>query len=171
MIGLVPYQRLACKRHGDPRWISGSSAKLLTEKSGWFEREVTHRKVRGSNRLLSRLEQPGSIPALVLPSGGTAAKHWKKATAEQFSVTQLILIVRYQAQGFHHHPLNLALTMSPRLAIKRLQSNCQARRTDQQPNSALELPAFHITSFIINIASCKNHVLAVRCSSFYSFVH
>ncbi|KER27046.1 hypothetical protein T265_13874, partial [Opisthorchis viverrini] len=32
------------------------------------------------------------------------------------------------------HPLNPALTMSPRLVTKRLQSNRQARRTDQQPD-------------------------------------
>ncbi|KAG5442242.1 hypothetical protein CSKR_100174, partial [Clonorchis sinensis] len=48
--------------------------------------------VRGSNptsasRLsLSRLEQPGSIPALVLPSGGMAARHRKGATADMTSV-------------------------------------------------------------------------------------
>ncbi|KAG5451639.1 hypothetical protein CSKR_111803 [Clonorchis sinensis] len=53
----------------------------------WLEREFTDRKVRGSNptsssRLpLSRLGQPGSIPALVLPSGGMAARHRKGATA------------------------------------------------------------------------------------------
>ncbi|KAG5447842.1 hypothetical protein CSKR_102295 [Clonorchis sinensis] len=46
--------------------------------------------VRGSNpasasRLpLSRLGQPGSIPALVLPSGGMAARYRKGITAEQF---------------------------------------------------------------------------------------
>ncbi|KER26417.1 hypothetical protein T265_06334 [Opisthorchis viverrini] len=40
-------------------------------------------------------------------------------------------------------PLNRAQTMSPRLVMKRLQSNSQARRTDQQPNSAPELPTFH----------------------------
>ncbi|KER23037.1 hypothetical protein T265_08983 [Opisthorchis viverrini] len=51
---------------------------------------ITNRKVRGSNptsatRLpLSRLGQPGSIPALVLPSGGMAARHRKGATAERF---------------------------------------------------------------------------------------
>ncbi|KER27870.1 LOW QUALITY PROTEIN: hypothetical protein T265_13701 [Opisthorchis viverrini] len=56
----------------------------------WLEREFTDRKVRGSNptpatRLpLSRLGQPGSIPALVLPSGGMAARHRKGATAERF---------------------------------------------------------------------------------------
>ncbi|KAG5441692.1 hypothetical protein CSKR_103172 [Clonorchis sinensis] len=55
----------------------------------WSEREFTGRKVRGSNptsasRLpLSRLGQPGSIPALVLPSGGMAARHRKGATAER----------------------------------------------------------------------------------------
>ncbi|KAG5453182.1 hypothetical protein CSKR_112744, partial [Clonorchis sinensis] len=56
----------------------------------WLEREFTDRKVRGSNptsasRLpLSRLGQPGSIPALVLPSGGMAARHRKGATVERF---------------------------------------------------------------------------------------
>ncbi|KER30135.1 hypothetical protein T265_03396 [Opisthorchis viverrini] len=40
-------------------------------------------------------------------------------------------------------PLNPALTMSPQLMMKRLPSNCQARRTDQQPNNAPELPTFH----------------------------
>ncbi|KAG5443685.1 hypothetical protein CSKR_104597 [Clonorchis sinensis] len=54
-----------------------------------LERERTDRKVRGSNpasasRLpLSRLGQPGSIPALVQPSGGMAARHRKGATAER----------------------------------------------------------------------------------------
>ncbi|KAG5442216.1 hypothetical protein CSKR_100197, partial [Clonorchis sinensis] len=54
------------------------------------ERERTDWKVRGSNpasasRLpLSRLGQPGSILALVLPSGGVAARHRKGATAERF---------------------------------------------------------------------------------------
>ncbi|KAG5449469.1 Interferon regulatory factor 4 [Clonorchis sinensis] len=56
----------------------------------WLEREFTDRKVRGSNptstsRLpLSRLGQPGSIPALVLPSSGMAARHRKGVTAESF---------------------------------------------------------------------------------------
>ncbi|KER27564.1 hypothetical protein T265_05383 [Opisthorchis viverrini] len=56
----------------------------------WLEREFTDRKVRGSNltsasRLpLSRLGQPGSIPALVQPSGGMTARHRKSATAERF---------------------------------------------------------------------------------------
>ncbi|KAG5454207.1 hypothetical protein CSKR_111136 [Clonorchis sinensis] len=54
------------------------------------EREFTDRKVRGSNptsssRLpLSRLGQPGSIPALVLPLSGTAVRHRKGAIAERF---------------------------------------------------------------------------------------
>ncbi|KER21946.1 hypothetical protein T265_09846 [Opisthorchis viverrini] len=69
----------------------------------WLEREFTDRKVRGSNptsatRLpLSRLGQPDSIPALVLPSGGMAVRHRKGATAERFiylfiyqSLTKLI---------------------------------------------------------------------------------
>ncbi|KER30375.1 hypothetical protein T265_03209 [Opisthorchis viverrini] len=39
--------------------------------------------------------------------------------------------------------LNPALTISPRLVMKCLQSDCQARRTDQEPNNAPELPTFH----------------------------
>ncbi|KER22968.1 hypothetical protein T265_09051 [Opisthorchis viverrini] len=56
----------------------------------WLEREFTDRKVRGSNptsatRLpLSRLGQPASIPTVVLPSAGTAARHRKGATVERF---------------------------------------------------------------------------------------
>ncbi|KAG5452063.1 hypothetical protein CSKR_111103 [Clonorchis sinensis] len=53
-----------------------------------LECEFTDRKVRGSNsssasRLpLTRLGQPGSVPALLLPSGGMAAKYRKGGTAE-----------------------------------------------------------------------------------------
>ncbi|KAG5446483.1 hypothetical protein CSKR_114056 [Clonorchis sinensis] len=56
----------------------------------WLEREFTDRQVRGSNPtsasrlLLSRLGQPGSIPALVQPSGSMAVRHRKGATAERF---------------------------------------------------------------------------------------
>ncbi|KAG5440985.1 hypothetical protein CSKR_109696 [Clonorchis sinensis] len=56
------------------------------------QREFTDRKVRGSNptptsRLpLSRLRQPGSIPALVPFSSSKAARHRKGVTAEQFFV-------------------------------------------------------------------------------------
>ncbi|KAG5442233.1 hypothetical protein CSKR_100182 [Clonorchis sinensis] len=58
----------------------------------WVEREFTDQKVRGSNPTsasglpLSRLGQPDSISALVLPSGGMAARHRKGVTAEQFSM-------------------------------------------------------------------------------------
>ncbi|KER23522.1 LOW QUALITY PROTEIN: hypothetical protein T265_14625 [Opisthorchis viverrini] len=70
----------------------------------WLEREFTDRKVRGSNpafatRLpLSRLRQPGSIPALVLPSGGMAARHRKGATAERFLFFLRLLYLRVQSQ-------------------------------------------------------------------------
>ncbi|GAA48790.1 hypothetical protein CLF_102037 [Clonorchis sinensis] len=50
---------------------------------------------------------------------------------------------RTTAQQSRTDPLNPALMMSPRLVMKRLQSNCQARRTDQQSISAPELPIFH----------------------------
>ncbi|KAG5451573.1 hypothetical protein CSKR_104342 [Clonorchis sinensis] len=57
----------------------------------WLECEFTDRKVRGSNPtpasrlLLFRLGQPGSIPALVLPSGGMAARYRKSVAAERLS--------------------------------------------------------------------------------------
>ncbi|KAG5453930.1 hypothetical protein CSKR_108681 [Clonorchis sinensis] len=65
-----------------------------------LERERTDRKVRGSNpasesRLpLSRLGQPGSIPALVLPSGGMAARHRKGATAERCDASEAKILQR-----------------------------------------------------------------------------
>ncbi|KER26533.1 hypothetical protein T265_06251 [Opisthorchis viverrini] len=58
----------------------------------WLEREFTDRKVRGSNPTsasripLSRLGRPGSIPALVLPSGGMAARHRKGVAAGRFFI-------------------------------------------------------------------------------------
>ncbi|KER23883.1 hypothetical protein T265_14541, partial [Opisthorchis viverrini] len=56
----------------------------------WLEREVTDQKIGGSNPTsasqvsLSRLGQPGSIPALVLPWGGMAVRYRENATAERF---------------------------------------------------------------------------------------
>ncbi|KAG5450620.1 hypothetical protein CSKR_101782, partial [Clonorchis sinensis] len=70
-------------RHKGTSGISGG------EMAQWLTREFTDRKVRGSNltsasRLpLCRLGQPGSIQALVLHSGGMAARHRKGATAER----------------------------------------------------------------------------------------
>ncbi|KER18997.1 hypothetical protein T265_12062 [Opisthorchis viverrini] len=55
----------------------------------WLECEITDRKVRGSNPTsasrisLYRLGQPGSIPALMLPSGGMAVRRRSNATAER----------------------------------------------------------------------------------------
>ncbi|KAG5442559.1 hypothetical protein CSKR_108763 [Clonorchis sinensis] len=60
----------------------------------WLGRESTDRKIRGSNptsvsRLpLSRLGQPGNIPALVLPSGGIATRPRKGVTAERLVSVQ-----------------------------------------------------------------------------------
>ncbi|KAG5450690.1 hypothetical protein CSKR_102937 [Clonorchis sinensis] len=105
--------QLDCKRfitnRGDiiSAGLSGSTAKLgeqtnnqtnyelglnysaLTQMAQRLDREITDRKVRGSNatsvsRLpLTRLGQPGSIPALVLPPGGMAIRHQKGATSER----------------------------------------------------------------------------------------
>ncbi|KAG5441954.1 hypothetical protein CSKR_107986 [Clonorchis sinensis] len=55
----------------------------------WSEHEFTDRKVCGSNPtsvyrlLLSALGQHSSIPSLVLPSGGMAARHRKGVTSER----------------------------------------------------------------------------------------
>ncbi|KER23880.1 hypothetical protein T265_08342 [Opisthorchis viverrini] len=77
-------------------WDSASlpkSCRVRTTDFPWLEREFTD---RGSNpasasRLpLSRIGQPGSIPALVLPSGGMAVRHRKGATAERFSICHLL---------------------------------------------------------------------------------
>ncbi|KER20498.1 hypothetical protein T265_10966 [Opisthorchis viverrini] len=67
--------------------------------SDWLEREFTDNEVHGSKptsatRLpLSRLGQPGTIPALVQPSGGTAARHRKGATAERLLLLLLLLLL------------------------------------------------------------------------------
>ncbi|KER28786.1 hypothetical protein T265_04476 [Opisthorchis viverrini] len=59
-----------------------------------LEREFTDQKVRGSNPtsglLLSRLRQPGSIPSLVFPSGGTTVRHRKGTTADRLSTSVTI---------------------------------------------------------------------------------
>ncbi|KER26429.1 hypothetical protein T265_06344 [Opisthorchis viverrini] len=73
------------------KWLFGRS-----ERVQWLEREFTDRKVRGLNptsasRLfLSRLEQPGSVPALVLASGGISVRHRKCVTARRLSIILFI---------------------------------------------------------------------------------
>ncbi|KER29030.1 hypothetical protein T265_04219 [Opisthorchis viverrini] len=51
--------------------------------SKWSANLLTGRSVVRIRPPLSRLGQPGIIPALVLPSGSMAARHWKGATAER----------------------------------------------------------------------------------------
>ncbi|KAG5440999.1 hypothetical protein CSKR_114099 [Clonorchis sinensis] len=83
-----------------------------TEGARWpklLEREFTDRRVRGSNptsasRLpLSRLGQPGSIPALVQPSDGTAVRH-RKATFVQFGFKQNIRLTETQGLRLPDEP-------------------------------------------------------------------
>ncbi|KAG5450474.1 hypothetical protein CSKR_103768 [Clonorchis sinensis] len=57
----------------------------------WLGREFADRKIRGlkptsASRLLSRFGQPSSIPALVLPSGGMAARQRKGTTTGRLLV-------------------------------------------------------------------------------------
>ncbi|KAG5443929.1 hypothetical protein CSKR_100821 [Clonorchis sinensis] len=81
----------------------------------WLEREFTDRKARGSNptsasRLpLSRLGQPGSLSALVLPLGGMAAKHRKGVTAEQFSFWTPTMALRHVARSLCFTTIQLAV--------------------------------------------------------------
>ncbi|KER28351.1 hypothetical protein T265_04808 [Opisthorchis viverrini] len=62
--------------------------------STWIERELSDSGNRSSNPIaafwltLSKLEQPGSIQAIVLPSGGLTARHRKGVTIERFLATQ-----------------------------------------------------------------------------------
>ncbi|KER20104.1 LOW QUALITY PROTEIN: hypothetical protein T265_15393 [Opisthorchis viverrini] len=84
----------------------------------WLELKSTDRKVRDSNptsasRLpLSRLGQPGSIPALVLPSGGMAARHRKGATAERFVslISEILRIDFVVIEKYTHLQIKLVFT-------------------------------------------------------------
>ncbi|KER22039.1 hypothetical protein T265_09791 [Opisthorchis viverrini] len=63
-------------------WVSYSQA-VYNEERIWTKWSV-NRKVRGSNPTsLSRLGQPGNIPALVPPSCGMAATHRKSGKVER----------------------------------------------------------------------------------------
>ncbi|KAG5453581.1 hypothetical protein CSKR_109535 [Clonorchis sinensis] len=99
----------------------------------WLEREFSDRKVRGSNptsasRLpLSRLGQPGSIPALMLPSGGMAVKRRKGATAERLLGYQAI---KSQAQAGSRgpHPGRRTTPTTPKLFVISFTPFCQVMR-------------------------------------------
>ncbi|KER31396.1 hypothetical protein T265_12974 [Opisthorchis viverrini] len=83
----VPPSAIPTPSHPIGRYPMDSPGTRLLK---WLEREFTDRKVCGSNRTsasripLSRLGQPGNIPALVLPPVGMAAKHGEGATTERF---------------------------------------------------------------------------------------
>ncbi|KAG5454076.1 hypothetical protein CSKR_112620 [Clonorchis sinensis] len=77
------------------QWLWGETVQ-------WLEREFTDRKVRGSNptyasRLpMSTTVQPGSIPVLVLPLGGMAARHRKGVTAGRLSFCILMVTMSHR---------------------------------------------------------------------------
>ncbi|KAG5447024.1 hypothetical protein CSKR_108874 [Clonorchis sinensis] len=64
----------------------------------WLEREFTDRNVLGSNQtsasrlLLSRLGQPGSIPALMLPSGAMAVGELPEILSTLYSTYEIQLL-------------------------------------------------------------------------------
>ncbi|KER26817.1 hypothetical protein T265_13932, partial [Opisthorchis viverrini] len=84
----VNYDNLESSLKQGSRFTTGFSF-IQCEMTQWLQRKFTDRKVRGSNPAsasqlsLSRLGQPGSITALVLPSNSMAARHRKGATAER----------------------------------------------------------------------------------------
>ncbi|KAG5441122.1 hypothetical protein CSKR_102777 [Clonorchis sinensis] len=71
--------RLRSLRDGPSRW----SANLLTGSS------VVRTRPLPLDPPLSRLGQPGSIPALMQPSGGITVRHRKDATVERFFVVNI----------------------------------------------------------------------------------
>ncbi|KAG5450054.1 hypothetical protein CSKR_103288 [Clonorchis sinensis] len=121
----------------------------------WLERSFTGMKVRGSNptsvsRLpLSRLGQPDNIPALVLPSGGVAARHRKGVTAERLLLARCKLLlaicfrkIKYPAVTKKYHICSLATSSSLTYEM----TQCLEREfTDRNirgsnPTSASQLP-------------------------------
>ncbi|KER33147.1 hypothetical protein T265_00850 [Opisthorchis viverrini] len=85
-------------------WLANVSSPV---KETSLECEITGRKVRGSNPtaasrlLLSKLEQPGSVPAVMPPIVGVAARQRNGATTERLlllfisatSLGTLILVI------------------------------------------------------------------------------
>ncbi|KAG5440988.1 hypothetical protein CSKR_109694 [Clonorchis sinensis] len=119
----------------------------------WLEREFTERKVRDSNptsasRLpLSRLRQPGSIPALVLPSGCMAARHRKDVTAEPLEAdvadvqgtnkkAPSVLSTTLGSRRSPRASINLTFCLNPNCTKLAKYTHLQARAMDKvrQPN-------------------------------------
>ncbi|KAG5441837.1 hypothetical protein CSKR_113182 [Clonorchis sinensis] len=102
--------QLDCKRfttnRGDIVSAGLSGCDEWLEVAKWLKQEFANRKIRSSNRtfalrlLLSRPGQPGGIPALVLSSGGIAAKRPKGVTAESYYyLQQSYRILNYRAES------------------------------------------------------------------------
>ncbi|GAA50173.1 immunoglobulin-binding protein 1b [Clonorchis sinensis] len=118
-------------------------------------RKFTDQKVRGSNRTsasrlpLSRLGQPGSIPALVLPSGGMAVRHRKardrKSVAAEglfFLLPQIARLIQYEPAStipgcicssfpLHSDTLNRR-TLPELLTIDNVKSSFQIKKDSQR---------------------------------------
>ncbi|KAG5454334.1 Trafficking kinesin-binding protein 1, partial [Clonorchis sinensis] len=125
---------------GNARWLK------------WLEREFTDLKVRGSNPTsasrfpLSRLGQPGSIPTLVLPSGGVAARHRKGVTAEQFQLGQPgsipALVLPPGGMAARHRMGVLQLNSSCFDAILRWSASCSVTLAYESKYSLVVYPPF-----------------------------
>ncbi|KER32246.1 hypothetical protein T265_12827, partial [Opisthorchis viverrini] len=132
---LARYSSFQQPWHLSVRLRESSTKFLSARRPKWLEREITDRKVRGSNpssasRLpLSRLGQPGSIPALVQPSGGMAVRHRKGATAERLNK-------KISPWGFKYNWTNLMIDWSTHASIK-------VSYREPQPATAGTLPRLY----------------------------
>ncbi|KER23350.1 hypothetical protein T265_08760 [Opisthorchis viverrini] len=139
---LLPIYRRDCACVRNIIWVEWTmSSPLSPQKRArwpkWLEREFTDRKVCGSNptsasRLpLSRLGQPGSIPVLVLPSGGMAARHRKGVTAERF----LSEPIKLKTRSFWNSTRTILLALSNQETTPSSQpSTLTPRRDDPEPD-------------------------------------
>ncbi|KER25644.1 hypothetical protein T265_06934 [Opisthorchis viverrini] len=114
-------------------WVPGESL----EKPNWLANECIFAESKASSGVVTITSEP----YLVLASVGESATKQFEHECSNYQVLLRSYITAGRRGGIH--PLNPALTMSPRMVMKRLQSNCQARRTDQQRINAPELPTFH----------------------------
>ncbi|KAG5454481.1 hypothetical protein CSKR_113896 [Clonorchis sinensis] len=118
-----------------------------------LERELIGQKVRGLNptfasRLpLSRREQPGNIPALVVPSDSMAVRHRMRVTYEQFHYISPQLLQIAQAteplglEFFHDQMQNKVHCVPTRYlterAIKICPSDCLEEELEVKRNALL----------------------------------
>ncbi|KER25473.1 LOW QUALITY PROTEIN: hypothetical protein T265_14209 [Opisthorchis viverrini] len=148
-------------------------------------------------RWLKWLGQRDSIPALVLPSGGIKARHRKGDTAKRITVHHMAVDLFAELgnwlanvsspveeisslNGFHNGigPIQLCTDDVPsNEKTKRLQANCQARRTDQLLSDQPPVTKIPTTKHAVvpNRPSIEHNGSAktgsCECPQFFYFTH